>query len=67
MQGPAHEAPGPYADRRAGWREYFGAAAALMAANPPPVTDLAMLRSLAPLGLLEGFDPSRFSATDRCW
>ena len=61
MQGPAAEPPGPYAPRSADWREYFASAAALMAANPPPVTDLAILRTIAPMGLAEGFDPSRFS------
>lgn len=61
MQGPGGEPPGPYAARSAGWAEYFASAAALMASNPPPVTDLAMLRRMAPLGLLDGFDPSRFS------
>ncbi|WP_293457868.1 DUF1254 domain-containing protein [Phenylobacterium sp.] len=61
MQGPACEAPGPYAARSADWREYFDAAAKLMAANPPPATDLAALRAIAPLGLAEGFDPARFS------
>jgi hypothetical protein len=61
LQGPACDPPGPYAARSADWAEYFASAAALMAANPPPVTDLAILRRMAPLGLLEGFDPARFS------
>ena len=43
--------PGPFASRAADWPEYFACAAALMAANPPPVTDLALLRAIAPLGL----------------
>ena len=64
MQGPPSEPPGPYAERQAPWAEYFASAAALMAANPPPVTDLALLRAIAPLGLLEGFDPGRFSAAE---
>jgi hypothetical protein len=34
-----------------------------MATNPPPVTDIGLLRRIAPLGLGEGlFDPDRFSA-----
>lgn len=61
MQGPSSEPPGPYAPRSAGWAEYFASVAALLAANPPPVTDLAMLRRLEPLGLLGGFDAGRFS------
>lgn len=64
MQGPASDPPGPYAARTAGWAEYFASAAALLAANPPPVTDLGALRTMAPLGLLEGFDPGRFSAAE---
>ncbi len=64
MQGPNSEPPGPYAPRSAGWAEYFASAAALLAANPPPVTDLAILQVMAPLGLLEGFDAARFSAAD---
>lgn len=64
LQGPPSDMPGPYAPRTAGWREYFAAAAALMAANPPPVTDLGLLRTIAPLGLLDGFDPARFSPAE---
>lgn len=64
MQGPACEPPGPYAPRGADWAEYFASAGALMAANPPPVTDLAALRRMAPLGLLDGFDPARFSPAE---
>jgi hypothetical protein len=62
MQGPASTAPGPFAARSAPWADYFAGAAALMAANPPPAMDLALLRRIAPLGLGEGFDPARFSA-----
>ncbi len=64
MQGPACDMPGPYAARSAPWAEYLAGAAALMAANPPPLTDLKILREMAPLGLLEGFDPARFSAAN---
>lgn len=64
MQGPGGEPPGPYPPRQAGWAEYFAGAAALMAANPPPVTDLAALRGMAPLGLPDGFDPGRFSPAE---
>ena len=62
MQGPAGEPPGSYAARSAGWQDYFASAARLMAANPPPATDLAILRTMAPLGLADGFDPARFTA-----
>lgn len=64
MQGPVSEPPGPFAPRNAPWLEYFASAAALMAANPPPATDLALLRRIAPLGLMEGFAPARFSPTE---
>jgi hypothetical protein len=64
MQGPPSEPPGPYAPRSASWQEYFASAAALMKANPPPATDLALLRTIAPLGLLDGFDPARFTAEE---
>jgi len=64
MQGPGGDPPGPFAPRSADWGEYFTSAGALMAANPPPVTDLAALRRMAPLGLLDGFDPARFSPAE---
>ncbi|MFZ5720902.1 MAG: DUF1254 domain-containing protein [Pseudomonadota bacterium] len=64
LQGPPCEAPGPYAPRSGDWRAYFESAARLMAANPPPATDLAILRTMAPLGLAEGFDPGRFSVAE---
>lgn len=63
MQGPAASPPGPFAARSAGWAEYFESAARLMAANPPPMTDQAVLEAMAPLGL-EAFDPGRFSAEE---
>ncbi|WP_293478047.1 DUF1254 domain-containing protein [Phenylobacterium sp.] len=64
LQGPETACPGPYAARTADWRELFATVAALMAANPPPVTDLGKLRQIAPLGLTGGFDPARFSAAE---
>lgn len=64
IQGPEAPAPGPYAARNAPWQEYFASAAALMAANPPPVTDTALIRTIVPLGLTQGFDPARFSESE---
>lgn len=64
MQGPPCEPSGPYAARSAPWAEYFASAAQLMAANPPPATDLALIRRIAPLGLTTGFDPARFSEAE---
>lgn len=52
----------PLAGRDADWGDYFSALSAMMTANPPPVTDLAMMRRIAPLGLAGGmFDTARFS------
>lgn len=64
MQGPGGEPPGPFAARSAGWAEYFASASTLMALNPPPVTDRAALRRMAPLGLAEGFEAGRFSKAE---
>ncbi|WP_293486063.1 DUF1254 domain-containing protein [Phenylobacterium sp.] len=63
MQAPETPCPGPYAARTADWRELFQTIADLLAANPPPATDLAKLREMAPLGLTN-FDPARFGAAD---
>ena len=60
MQGPAVEPPSGLADRRAPWEAYFATAARLMALNPPPVTDWAILARMEPLGL-GAFDARRFS------
>lgn len=63
IQGPDLEAGPVHATRSAPWQAYFASADALMATNPPPLTDLAVLRRMAPLGLGRGrFDPDRFSA-----
>lgn len=53
------------AKRDAPWPEYFRSAEALMLENPPPATDEAILRRMAPLGLTRagGFDPARFTPT----
>ena len=60
-QGPEVAPPPAFANRGAGWADYFRTASQLLTLNPPPVTDRAMLARMAPLGLGEGFDPSRFS------
>lgn len=65
MQGPAHAMSPERAERSAPWQDYFASVDALMAANRPPVTDLALLRRIAPLGLGTGsFDAGRFSAAE---
>jgi hypothetical protein len=57
--------PAPGADRNGPWANYFKAANALLLENPPPATDVGMLRRIAPLGLgSPTFDPARFSAQD---
>lgn len=52
-----------YARRDASWLDYFASAARLMAENPGPATDTAMLARFAPLGL-DGFDPTSFSGAE---
>lgn len=64
LQGPAADPPPAAAARNAGWADYFASASALMAANPPPVTDRALLARIAPLGLLPRFDAARFTAAE---
>lgn len=64
MQGPAVSPPKEQARRSADWQAYFASASALMAANPPPATDRALLARIAPLGLGDGFDPTRFNAEE---
>jgi hypothetical protein len=61
MRGPAVEPYPACAPRGATWPEFFASVARLMADNPPPMTDRAILEITAPLGL-DDFDPSRFSA-----
>ncbi|WP_051695491.1 DUF1254 domain-containing protein [Caulobacter sp. UNC358MFTsu5.1] len=60
IQGPAADPPGGLVDRGASWELYFASAAKLMALNPPPVTDWAVLARMEPLGLGD-FDPARFT------
>lgn len=62
MQGPHVAPPAATAPRSAPWQEYFAGLDALMTANPPPATDLAVLRRIAPLGVGAGaFDPAAFN------
>lgn len=64
-QGPEASPSRVFAHRSAPWNEYFAALDDLMTLNPPPPTDLGLLRRVAPLGLGTGqFDPARFSADE---
>ena len=66
LDAPAARPWSAVAGREADWPEYFAALATMMAANPPPATDLAVLRRIAPLGLADGnFDATRFSADEQ--
>jgi hypothetical protein len=63
IQGPDIEDVAEFSTRSAEWQAYFASADALMATNPPPVTDLGLLRRIAPLGLGKGlFDADQFTA-----
>ena len=65
LQGPAVPQAKSHARRSAPWNEYFASVDELMVANPPPATDLALLRKIAALGLGTGdFSPDRFSAEE---
>ena len=65
LQGPAVPQAKSHARRSAPWNEYFASVDELMVANPPPVTDLALLRKIAALGLGKGdFSAERFSADE---
>ena len=65
IQGPARPPWQPAVHRRAPWREYFAAASRLLAENPPPVTDRALLARIAPLGLGSStFHSDRFDADE---
>jgi hypothetical protein len=64
IQGPEAAPPPKPASRRDPWPAYFASAAQLLAANPPPATDRAILRRIAPLGLTDGFDAGRFSEAE---
>lgn len=57
---------GPLIDRHAPWQGYFAEANRLMRLNPPPVTDLAVLRQIHALGIGpdQHFDPDDFSSAD---
>ncbi len=61
---PAVAMPTTPVTRSATWSEFFAGAARLMAFNPPPLTDLALLRSVAVLNLSH-FDAARFDADER--
>lgn len=64
-QGPAPPPVADFARRSDPWPAYFASADLLMSQNPPPASDVALLRRIAPLGLGMGtFDPHRFSAED---
>jgi hypothetical protein len=55
-----------FAQRESAWGEYFSSASALLAENPPPATDLAVLNRIALLGLgpSRRFDAAKFTATE---
>ena len=52
--------------RSAAWNDYFLWAQTLLAENPPPATDTAFFRRIAPLqlGMTAGFERARFADTE---
>ena len=56
---------GQFNKRTAPWAEYFASASALMRESPPPITDLGILRRIAPLGLERGFDAGSFTEAQK--
>jgi hypothetical protein len=66
LEAPALAAalPAKPLTRSAPWDEFFSGAARLMADNPPPLTDLGILRSVATLNL-QSFDAARWNAEER--
>lgn len=66
LKAPARPRPPAYAARNASWQDFFSSAQALLAENPPPVSDLAFFQRVARLGLgsASGFNASKFSAAD---
>jgi len=67
LDAPAID-PAPVEDPRRGsrlspWPEYFALASRLLGISRPPVTDLAVLRRITPLGLGDDFDPADFADT----
>jgi len=61
IEGGAIGAAAKGASRDGPWQDYFTAAANLLAENPPPPTDLGLLRRIKMLGLTDGFDPRGFT------
>ncbi len=66
LKGPAGTIPGPATARNAAAGDYFAAASALLASDPPRSEDTGLFRRIAPLGLTPkgGFDPKRLSAAE---
>lgn len=64
VTGPARDAPPAFATRNDSWSAYFNSVQALLAENPPPLTDFAFFERVAALGLgpRRGFDAGKFSA-----
>ena len=62
VEGGPLGAPAAKGAKRDGpWQDYFTAVSGLLAENPPPATDLGVLRRIRALGLGAGFDPGRFT------
>ncbi len=72
LEAPPHDDPeGPLVMRDAPWRDFLAEANRLIRINPPPATDLALLRRIAPLGIgpdqlfdADGFTPDEVEAIE---
>jgi hypothetical protein len=66
IQGPTLQAGPPPAARSADWRDYFKSADQLLQEDPPPATQLSVMRRIADLKLgAGGFDPDAFSPEEQ--
>lgn len=66
LEAPTTEVPVPTVSRNAPWHELFTGLQRQLLENPPPATDTAILRRMAPLGFDRptAFDRQRFTAAD---
>ncbi len=62
---PSGARPALGAKRDGPWYDYFRAASALLIENPPPSTDIGILRRIRPLNLGPTFNPEKFTPSEQ--